>query len=188
MIGKCPDDSTRNFFKSKQIVQAVRQPNNILRQLTFAKFDSRKTDTKPAGTFKCNNKNCKICQLYLEECKEVIGNNGLVWKIPSHITCHSRMVIYFLTCLGCEEYSKVGKTNILRPRTNNHISASKSGVTTDTFDRHVFNCKKDHLEPTFKLNVLMEVDDYDKLLVYEDYFHRQGFDVCSRFKATAPVS
>ena len=187
MIDKCPDDSTRNFFKTKQVVQAMRQPNNILRQLTSAKFDSRKTDVKPAGTFKCNDKKCKICALYLQECKKVMGHNGLEWEIPSYITCNSRMVIYFLTCLGCDVYSKVGKTNCLRPRTNNHISESLSGITTDTFDRHVFNCKKDHLEPTFKLNVLMEVDNYDKLLVYEEYFHKQGFDVCSRWKAAMPV-
>ena len=187
MIDKCPDDSTRNFFKTKQVVQAVRQPNNILRQLTSAKFDSRKTDVKPAGTFKCNDKKCKICALNLQECNKVMGHNGLEWEIPSYITCNSRMVIYFLTCLGCDVYSKVGKTNCLRPRTNNHISESLSGITTDTFDRHVFNCKKDHLEPTFKLNVLMEVDNYDKLLVYEEYFHKQGFDVCSRWKAAMPV-
>ena len=97
------------------------------------------------------------------------------------------MVIYFLTCLGCGTFSKVGKTNCLRPRTNNHITEGKSGITTDIFDRYVYNCKKDHEEPLFKLNVLMEVDNYDKLLVYEDYFHKQGFDVCNRRKATATV-
>ena len=149
MIDKCPDDSTRNFFKTKQVVQAVRQPNNILRQLTSAKFDSRKTDVKPAGTFKCNDKKCKICALYLQECNKVMGHNGLEWEIPSYITCNSRMVIYFLTCLGCDVYSKVGKTNCL--------------------------------------HVLMEVDNYDKLLVYEEYFHKQGFDVCNRWKAAMPV-
>ena len=80
-----------------------------------------------------------------------------------------------------------GKLIFLRPRTNNHISECKSGATTDIFDRHVYNCKKDHIDPVFKLNVLIEVDNYDKLLVYEEYFHKQGFDVCNRRKATAPV-
>ena len=187
MIDQCPDDSTRNFFSSKHIVQAVRQPNNILRQLTSAKFDDQMTKTRPAGTFKCKDKSCKICALYLEECSKVTGQNGVEWVISSHITCHSQMVIYFLTCLGCGTFSKVGKTNCLRPRTNNHISEGISGITTDIFDRHVHNCKKDHREPLFKLNVLMEVDNYDKLLVYEDYFHKQGFDVCNRRKATATV-
>ena len=93
------------------------------------------------------------------------------------------MVLYFLTCLGCNKVSKVGKTNHMRPRVNNHISESKSGNTTDIFDKHVFLCKKDHIEPVFRLNVLMEVDNYDKLLVYEDFFHKQGFDTLNRKKA-----
>ena len=75
----------------------------------------------------------------------------------------------------------------MRPRINNHISESKSGDTTDIFDKHVFLCKKDHTEPVFKLNILMEVDDYDKLLVYEDFFHKQGFDTLNRKKAAATV-
>ena len=70
---------------------------------------------------------------------------------------------------------------------NNHISESKSGKTTDTFDKHVYNCKKDHVDPVFLVYVLLEVDDYDKLLVYEDYFHKQGFDTDNRKKASAPV-
>ena len=75
----------------------------------------------------------------------------------------------------------------MRPRINYHISEAKNGNTTDIFDKHVFSCKKDHIEPVFKLNVLMEVDNYDKLLVYEDYFHKQGFDTLNRKKAAANV-
>ena len=187
LVDNCPDQNTKEFFQTKDFVQAVRQPPNILRQLTRAKFDSEITDQRLVGTFKCKNIGCKICRLYLEECETVTGNNGAIWHIRSHITCHSRMVLYFLTCLGCNKVSKVGKTNCMRPRMNNHISESKSGETTDIFDKHVFLCKKDHIEPVFKLNVLMEVDDYDKLLVYEDFFHKQGFDTLNRKKAAATV-
>ena len=187
LVEKCPDQSTREFFETKDIVQAVRQPPSILRQLTTAKFDSEKIHQKRVGTFKCSHEGCKICKLYLEECDTVTGNNGVIWRINSHITCHSRFVLYFLTCLGCNQESKVGKTNHMRPRINNHISEAKNGNTTDIFDKHVFACKKDHIEPVFKLNVLMEVDNYDKLLVYEDYFHKQGFDTMNRKKAAANV-
>ena len=70
---------------------------------------------------------------------------------------------------------------------NCHISESKSGNTTDTFDKHVYSCKKDHLDPVFQLHVLLEVEDYDKLLIYEEHFHKQGFDTDNREKAKAPV-
>ena len=96
------------------------------------------------------------------------------------------MVLYYLKCLGCG-LTYVGKTNCLRLRTNNHISESKSGKTTDKFDQHVFECKTDHQEPLFQLFVLMEVDSYDKLLIYEEYLHKQGFDDFNRRKATAAI-
>ena len=116
-----------------------------------------------------------------------INDKANVATLPSHITCQSKIVTYYQVCLGCNYFSNVGKTIVLRNRTNLHISSCKSGVTSDKFDQHVFNCKDDHLEPLFKLYVLMEVDTYDKLLIYEDYFHKQGFDICNRHKATAKV-
>ena len=139
------------------------------------------------GTYACNDVRCKICIQYLVKCDKVVGDKGVVWNIPSPITCQSKMVIYYIVCLGCNHFCNVGKTNVLRLRINQHICTSKSGDTTDKFDKHVFSCKKDHLEPLFKLYLLMEVDNYDKLLIYEDYFHKQGFDICNRFKATAIV-
>ena len=187
LVDNCPDEPTKTFFQSKEIVHALRQPENVLRQLTSAKFETDMSAKKPNGTFWCRRDNCKICSDYLVECDRVVGDNGVEWRIPSHITCQSKMVLYYLVCQGCRKFSSVGKTNNLRNRTNNHISEGKSGKTTDVFDLHVFNCKKDHVEPIFTLYVLMEVDNYDKLLVYEKYFHEQGFDNSNRRKAAAKV-
>ena len=186
MIEQCPDENTRKFFQSKQVVHAARQPPNILRQLTTARFDTQKLNPKPPGIFRCNNGQCKICTMYLQECTAVTGKNGYHWTIQSHLTCHSQMVLYYHICLGCG-LSYVGKTNCFRERTNNHISESKSGKTTDRFDLHIFKCKTNHLEPLFKTFILMEVNHYDKLLVYEDYLHKQGFDDFNRKKAAATV-
>ena len=112
-------------------------------------------------------------------------SNGVTWRVSSHITCQSKMVVYYLVCLGCNKTSNVGKTNVLRKRTNGHISSCKLGESSDRFDNHVFSCKKDNSEPLFKLFVLMEVNDYDKLLVYENYFHKQGFDTLNQQKSMA---
>ena len=95
------------------------------------------------------------------------------------------MVLYYQVCLGCNYVANVGKTNNFRLRTNGHISCCKLGESTDCFDNHVYKCKSDHLEPLFKLYVLMEVNSYDKLLTYEDYFHKRGFDTINRHKSTA---
>ena len=154
LVDNCPDTNTKSFFKGKQIVQGLRQPKNILGQLTSAKFETDMSPRKPNGTYKCVDIRCKICAQYLVECDNVIGINGVIWNIPSYITCQSKMVVYYQVCLGCNYFCNVGKTNTLRKRTNVHISSCKSGNTSDKFDIHVFNCKKDHLEPLFKLYVL----------------------------------
>ena len=121
------------------------------------------------------------------ECSEFEVANGSIWHVSSHITCDSKFVVYFLVCNGCDSCSNVGKTNNLRKRTNVHISSCKSGKTTDLFDKHVYACKKDHADPVFKLYVLCELNDYDKLRVYEDNFHKKGFDTINRYKASATV-
>ena len=49
LVDNCPDQNTKEFFQTKDFVQAVRQPPNILRQLTRAKFDSEITDQRLVG-------------------------------------------------------------------------------------------------------------------------------------------
>ena len=38
-------------------------------------------------------------------------------------------------------------------------------------------------EPFFTLNVMMELNDVNKLRTYEDYLHKQGHDTMNRTKA-----
>ena len=58
------------------------------------------------------------------------------------------------------------------------------GITIIVFGKHVYECKENHTEPQFKCHVLMQLNDYDKLRVYEDNFHKQGFDVANKGKAS----
>ena len=183
LLQNCPDMDTKKCFENKKIVMAYRQPPNILRELTSAKFDSVKIITKPKGIFKCNDKKCKICNLYMIECKSFKVADNETWEVPTHITCQSTKVLYFQICTGCDHESNVGKTNNLRYRINNHISSCRLGTSTDKFDNHVYHCKRDNNEPYFKLMVLMEVNEIEKLLIYEDYFHKRGFDTINRSRA-----
>ena len=187
LLENCPDAETRRVFAKKRVIHALKQPPNILRQVTSAKFSSNisSTSMKPNGIFPCSDDRCKIHKKYLIQCSEFPVANGTIWKVPSHITCNSKFVVYFLICNGCDTFSKIGKTNNLRKRTNVHSSSCKSGKTTDIFDKHVHACKKDHADPVFKLYVLLELNNYDKLRVYEDDFHKRGFDTSNRYKASA---
>ena len=182
-LKNCPDDSTRKTFENKEVVLSLKQPKSILGELTRAKFDYDVIPSAQKGIYKCHKLNCKICDLYLVECVEFKTANNEIWKVPTHITCNSKCVIYYQLCANCEIVSNIGKTNSLRKRTNGHISSCRLGNSNDIFDNHVFKCKNNDKEPYFKLWVLMEVNDISKLLVYENYFHKRGMDTINREKS-----
>ena len=158
------------------MILATKQPPNLLRELTSAKFDTTNSTLNAKGIHNCTNANCQICRLYFMACKSFERSNGRIWKIPTHITCHSKLVIYIQTCTSCLITTNIGKTVNLRERTNNHISSCRLGNITDKFDKHVFRCNKEKKEPFFKLTVFMEVNEVDKLLIYERYLQKCGHD------------
>ena len=64
---------------------------------------------------------------------------------------------------------------------NNHITACRYGTSTNKSDHHVFTFsinKNDHVpkEPYFKVYAFMTVNNENKLLCYESYIHKMGFD------------
>ena len=183
LLTRCPDKETKKIFENKEVVLSLKQPPNLLKMLTTAKFESCEITNKNNGLYKCTDKRCKLCRLYIKECTSFITANGTEWHIKSHITCNSKLVLYFQRCASCDGIvSNIGKTNDLRLRMNNHISACRLGNSTDKFDNHVFNCKmsNDKSEPYFYLTIFMEVNDVNKLLVYENYLHTNGHDTINR--------
>ena len=117
LLSNVKDDRMKAAFQEAKVILALKQPPNLLHQLSKASFQSIRT-AKPNGIFLCGRSNCKICKFYLQPCTSFMTSNGTEWTVQSHITCHSKFVIYFLKCLSCgeiETYS--GKTNDLRKRT-----------------------------------------------------------------------
>ena len=135
-------------------------------------------DKKENGVFRCNSSKCEICKFgYLQEGKSFVTSDGRTWDVKCHITCHSLNVLYFLVCNFCNTETKLGKTDNLRNRTNNHRSGCREGRGSDIFDNHVFNCKGPTLrEPLFRMYVLMACSNYDKLLNIERRLHLKGLD------------
>ena len=181
LLNDCPDDTTRRCFSTKQVIAAHRQPQNLLRLLTTAKFPASSTTNKENGIFLCHRSNCKICSMYLQECTHFQTRVG-TWEIRAHLTCNSKYVLYYLQCAVCDEETYTGKTNDFRLRTNNHISCCKSGNGTDKFDNHVYRCNKTvkKPEPLFRAWIFIEVDSIDKLHEYERHLQRKGHDSMNR--------
>ena len=117
----------------------------------------------------------------MQTCSSFETANGTVWHIKCHINCNTTKVLYYLVCNMCNGGTTyTGKTKTkLRTRMNNHITCCRNGNDTNMFDNHVFKCgniNKCLRPPYFKIYAFMKVSTEEKLLTYERYLHRMGFD------------
>ena len=182
LIASSSNERLCQAFGDAKLVQCYTQTPNLLRILSSSRFDQNgPSKGREKGIFHCNSKKCEICSLnYLQECKNFVTSNGTLWDINCHITCKSLNVIYFLKCFYCQSVTKLGKTDNLQERTNNHRSGCRLGKSTDKFDNHVFGCSRAlgvaPSEPFFLLFVMMACSDYNKLLNIERGLHLKGHD------------
>ena len=180
LLKRSRNERIREVFGNSKTVLSLKQPPNLLRQLTRARFNSLPTDMKENGIFKCDDKRCKLCKLYIQECQTFTTSNNIEWEVKSRITCGSKNIIYFLKCISCEfKVTYTGKTNDLRSPMNNHISACRLGNSSDKFDNHVYDCyirNNNANEPYFQMFAFVQLREEKSLLTYEAHFHAKGFD------------
>ena len=181
LLSESGNDRIKEVFGNQKTVLALRQPKNLLRHLTKSEFSSNTAmnTEKPPGLFCCNRSNCNLCKLYIQECSSFKTSNNYNWTIKCHINCHSKLVVYYLKCICCNLETYIGKTNNFRARMNNHISESRSGSTSNIFDRHVYNCRKKQKldkEPFFHIYAFMTVSKEELLIPYESHLQERNFD------------
>ena len=191
LIGNSSNKRVKEAFQNVKFVQALKQPPNLLRTLSNSRFITD-TQKQKVGVWKCADNKCEICRWYLQEGPTITMANGTIWEIRSSPNCHSLNVIYFLVCAFCKKESKIGKTDHLRNRTNNHKTGCRHGTQSDDFDDHVYICGKLYedktkearkaKEPFFKLYIMLECSSYHRLLDLEKKFHNAGMDTISRPK------
>ena len=175
------NNELKEIFKDTRVILGLRQPKILLHLLSKSKFSSNKTaiDIK-RGLYKCNNKKCLLCKLYIQECKSFVTSNKKVWNIKSNITCNSRNVIYYLMCNMCNDSETyIGKTNNLRLRTNNHITGCRCGNGPNIFGNHVFHCGRNnncHEEPFFKVYAFTTLQEESKLQLHEKHLQHENYD------------
>ena len=180
MLQSSSNDRVKEVFNNHQIILSLKQPANLLRQLSKSQFESITPGKTENGIFRCSDKRCKLCRLYIKPCKSFNTINGFEWVVRSHITCQSKNILYYLKCLACNgRTTYTGKSNNTRNRMNCHISESKSGNTSDRFDTHVHKCMQQNNyydEPLFEIFMFMSLKHEYQLITYENYLHNRGFD------------
>ena len=102
-------------FKDKVFLKSKRQPPNLKRLLTKARFTNKpKEDYKVS---KCNEPRCGLCK-YISEGSSA-NFKGKVFKVNDDMSCKSKNVIYVIQCRGCNE-QYIGETVNLRNRITLH--------------------------------------------------------------------
>ena len=69
-------------FKNKNVIPSKKQPKKLLQLLNQARFN---TDINNFGQqsryFKCVDKRCKICSLYIVEGHSFVMSNNMRWEL-----------------------------------------------------------------------------------------------------------
>ena len=126
----------RNILSKYNLIKSKRQPYNLKRLLTKAKFTS---NTTPKVT-KCNKPTCGLC-IHLLEGSSFTFQCGTNFKIHENMSCDVKNVVYIMICRGCgEEY--IGETgNLLRQRVTVHNQQIRDPRTRILkVSEHIANC------------------------------------------------
>ena len=166
------------MYKDIQPILSLRQPKNLLRQLTHAEFRSTTLENSSQyqpGLFKCKSNSCRLCKDgHIQECQSFETSNAVEWQRKCHINCNSEMSCISWNVQHVKSSAYTGKTNNLHLRMNGHKSNS-----TNVFDNHVHKCRnrlQHTLEPKFLIYAFLRVNDSKLLITYEKFLHSQHFD------------
>ena len=164
------DQTMREALSKSKIIKSKRQPPNLKRLITKAKFTEQKIKTSNK-VFKCNRPNCALC-----ECIEE-GNcynfNGKVFYVNETMSCDVKNVIYAIKCNGCKELY-IGQTgDKLRTRRTIHAQQIRDPSTRQIpLSEHIDNCSRSipkfQMFPFFK----MHTESISARLAKEKHFIR----------------
>lgn len=109
------NEELKTLFPVESILKSKRQPKNLKRILTRARFGK----VKPFSVKKCEDKRCGICKnLHVGEKLEL--TNGSTITPNRDLSCDSENLIYCVLCKGCNK-CYIGQTgNSLRQRFTVH--------------------------------------------------------------------
>ena len=105
--------------RNKTFLKSKRQPPNLKRLLTKAKFTMKQTEE--CSVKKCNEPRCGLCK-YIREGSTVKFKNKSC-KVNENISCKAKNVIYIIQCRGCDE-QYIGKQIICGTEPRYTISIS----------------------------------------------------------------
>ena len=137
---------------TKQI-KSKRQPANLKRMLTKARFDEQEQEHTVS---KCERSNCGLCP-HLLEGNTFSFTNGKSFTIKTSMSCDVQNVIYVMRCCGCQkEY--IGETGeFLRKRMTVHRQQIRDSNTRMLFvSEHIDTCAREK-NPAFTVFPMLKL-------------------------------
>lgn len=140
---------TKDFLKEPPTT-VFRQPPNLKSILVHPKvpapqYDNRPTEKLSPGSFPCNNKRCKTCEINQPSKTFTSSITKKTYQIHGHNTCATENIIYQLQCKQCESQYIGLSTNSLRTRMNGH----RQDVSTQYKDKPVVQHALSHNSSKF---------------------------------------
>jgi hypothetical protein len=89
----------RKVMDKTKILRSFRQPPNLKKILTSAKFNAAGQSSN-TGVRQCTDKRCKCCP-HIQVGKTCLFENGTTFEIKSNMDCNSKCLLYVITCSGC---------------------------------------------------------------------------------------
>ena len=148
------DQTMREALSTSKIIKSKRQPPNLKKILTKAKFAEQASRTMHK-VFKCNRANCALCD-YLAE-GHSFNFKSKTFYVKETMSCYVKNVIYVLQCNGCKE-NDIGQTgNKLRSRRTMHAQQIRDPSTGQVpLSEHIDICcrsdPKFTMFPFFKMH------------------------------------
>ena len=140
------NESINEIFGETKTVVSLKLPAKLLRILLI----NRKNRRFSQGLCNWNNKNCKLCALYIKSCASFNTSYNFIWYIRSDTPCESKNTIYILKYTGYNyRATYIGKVIRLGSHIHHHITSSRLGDFTGKIDNRVYFCMQNQKQEQF---------------------------------------
>ena len=155
-------------LQATTIIKSKRQPPNLKRLLTRAKFDE---NIQIATINKYNHSNCGLCKCM------IVGNSftfkcGKTFFVTTSMGCDAKNLIYVMQCTGCDE-EFIGETGV---SFHHRMTVYRQQIRNSNFkilhvSYHIGTCAR-NCETPFKLLSLYKMKEADTTIrkMKESYF------------------
>ena len=132
------NNELHEVFKNKVFLKSKRQPPNLKRLLTKAKFTSNIDNGYQCQVTKCKEPRCGLCKFITEGSSTYFKDK--VFTVKDNMSCKAKNVIYVIQCRGCNE-QYIGETVNLRNRVTLHNQHIKhAALRKIPVSQHIAEC------------------------------------------------